>query len=62
MCVNLDVSNLDVDGILACLECLNFNKVSVNIIMNHLAAIKAKLVVLGLNPSLLDHQKMKLLS
>ena len=57
--VNLDVSNLDVDGILAYLECLNFNKVSVNIIMNHLAAIRAKLVVLGLNPSPQDHKKIK---
>ena len=28
-------------------------------IMNHLAAIKAKLVVLGLNPSPLDHKKIK---
>ena len=51
--------NLDVNGILAYLECLNFNKVSVNMIMNHLSAIKAKLVVLGLNPSPLDHKKIK---
>ena len=57
--VDLDVSHLDVDGILAYLECLNFNKVSVNMISNHLAAIKAKLIVLGLNPSPLDHRKVK---
>ena len=57
--VDLDVNHLDVDGILAYLECLNFNKVSVNMISNHLAAIKAKFIVLGLNHSPLDHQKVK---
>ena len=57
--VDLDVCHLDVHGILAYLECLHFNKVSVNMISNHLAAIKAKLIVLGLNPSPLDHKKVK---
>ena len=38
--VNLDVSNLDVDGILAYLECLNFNKVSVNMIKNRLNCLR----------------------
>ena len=52
--VDLDVNHLDVDGILAYLECLHFNKVSVNMISNHLAAIKAKFIVLGLNPSPLE--------
>ena len=60
LCVfDLDVSNLDVGGTLAYLKCLNFNKVSVNMISNHLVAIKAKLIVLGLNPSPLDHRKVK---
>ena len=57
--VDRDVNHLDVDGILAYLECLHFNKVSVNMISNHLAVIKAKFIVLGLNPSPLDHRKVK---
>ena len=57
--VNLNVVNLDVDGILAYMECLNANHVCVNMIANHLAKIKAKLVVLGLNPTPLDHKKIK---
>ena len=35
------------------------NQVSVNMILNYLSAIRAKLVVLGLNPSALDHKKVK---
>ena len=55
----MDVCNLDVSHILAFMECLNANQVSVNMIGNYLAAIKAKLVVLGLNASPLDHRKVK---
>ena len=47
----MDVAKLDVDGILAFMECLNTNQVSVNMIVNYLSAIRAQLMVLGLNPS-----------
>ena len=56
--LNLNVKNLDVHGILAFMECLHVNQVSVNMISNYLSAIRAKLVVLGLNPSALDHKKV----
>ena len=35
------------------------NQVSVNMISNYLSDIRAKFVVLGLNPSALDHKKVK---
>ena len=57
--LNLNVKNLDVDGILAFMECLHVNQVSVNMISNYLSDIRAKFVVLGLNPSALDHKKVK---
>ena len=57
--LSVDVRNLDVEGILAFMECLHVNQVSANMIANYLAAIRAKLVVLGLNPSPLDHKKVK---
>ena len=57
--LSVDVRNLDVEGILAFMECLHVNQVSASMIANYLAAIRAKLVVLGLNPSPLDHKKVK---
>ena len=51
--------NLNVSHILAFMECLNANQVSVNMISNYLAAVKAKLVLLGLNTSPLDDRKIK---
>ena len=57
--LNVDVAKLDVDGILAFMECLHANQVSINMIVNYLSAIRAKLVVLGLNPSPLDDKKVK---
>ena len=51
--------NLNVSHVLAFMECLNANQVSVNMISNYLAAIKAKLVVLGLNILPLDDKKVK---
>ena len=56
--LNVDVCNLNVNHILAFMECLNTNQVSVNMISNYLAAIKTKLVVLHLNASPLDDRKI----
>ena len=55
----MDVGKLDFDGILAFMECLHANQVSVNMIINYLTAIRATLVVLGLNPLPLDDEKIK---
>ena len=57
-CIFLEVNvcNLNVSHILAFMECLNVNQVSVNMISNYLAAIKANLVVLGLNTVPLDRR------
>ena len=57
--LKVDVCNLNVSHVLAFMECLNANQVSVNMISNYLAAIKAKLVVLGLNILPLDERKVK---
>ena len=53
------VESIDVNGLLAFLEYLTHNEISVNKSANYLAAIKAKFTVLGLNGSILDDKKLK---
>ena len=57
--MSIAVENIDVNGLLAFLECLKHNEVSVNMLANYLAAIKAKFNVLGLNASVLDDKRLK---
>ena len=57
--MSIAVENIDVNGLLAFLECLKHNEVSVNMLANYLADIKGKFSVLGLNASVLDDKRLK---
>ena len=53
------VESIDVNGLLAFLECLNYNKISVNMLANYMAAIRANFNVLGLNTTVLEDKRLK---
>ena len=57
--MSIAIENIDVNGLLAFLECLKHNDISVNMLSNHLAAIKTKFSVLGLNASVLEDKRLK---
>ena len=57
--MSIAVENIDVNGLLAFLECLTYNQTSVNMLANYLAAIKANFNVLGLNAAILEDKRLK---
>ena len=57
--MSIGVESIDANGLLAFLECLKHNEISMNMLANYLAAIKAKISVLGLNASVLDDKRLK---
>ena len=57
--MSIAVESIDVNGLLAFLECLKYNKTSVNMLANHLAAIRANFNVLGLNADILEDKRLK---
>ena len=57
--MSIAVESIDVNGLLAFLECLKHNEISVNMLANYLAAIKANFNVLGLNAAILDDKRLK---
>ena len=56
---SIAVESIDVSDLLAFLKCLKHNEISVNMLANYLAAIKAKFSVLGFNASVLDDKRLK---
>ena len=56
--MSIAVESVDVNGLLAFLECLN-NKTSVNMLANYLAAIRANFNVLGFNADILEDKRLK---
>ena len=57
--MSIAVENIDVNGMLAFLECLTYNQTSVNMLANYLVAIKANFNVLGLNAAILEDKRLK---
>ena len=57
--MSIAVENIDLNGLLAFLKCLNYNQTSVNMLANYLAAIKANVNVLGLNAAILKDKRLK---
>ena len=57
--MSIAVESVDVNGLLAFLECLKYNKTSVNMLANYLAAIRANFHVLGLNARILEDKRLK---
>ena len=58
-CVKVSVHHLSVDIMIAYLESLAENNVSVNMVANHISALKASFILHGLDHILLDHPKVR---
>ena len=56
--MSIAVESIDVNGLLAFLECLTYNQTSVNMLANYLAAIRTNFNLLGLNSSILDDKRL----
>ena len=57
--MSIDVESIDVNGLLAFLECLTYNQTLVNMLANYLAAMKANFNLLGLNYAILEDKILK---
>ena len=57
--MSIAVESIDVNGLLAFLECLTYNQTSVNMLANYLAAIRANFNLLGLNSAILNDKRLK---
>ena len=57
--MSIAVESIDVNGLLAFLECLTYNQTSVNMLANYLAAIRANFNLLGLNAAIFDDKRLK---
>ena len=57
--MSIAVESVDANTLLAFLECLTYNKTSVNMLANYLAAIRANFNLLGLNSASLHDKRLK---
>ena len=57
--MSIAIESVDANTLLAFLECLTYNKTSVNMLANYLAAIRANFNLLGLNSASLDDKRLK---
>ena len=57
--MSIAVESVAVNGLLTFLECLKYNKTSVYMLANCLAAIRANFNVQGLNAAILDDKRLK---
>ena len=59
LCSGVDLCSLDLSCVIAYLEFLVKNKVSVNMIANHVSALKAQFIMYGLPFHILQHPKIR---
>ena len=59
LCLSLNISKITSDDALSYLEYLPTNNVSVNMIANHVSAVRANFVILGLSYHIWDHPSIK---
>ena len=59
MCSKMNLQSVSLVTILAYLEFLVKNSVSVNMVANHVSAIKAKFIMYDLQYAILDHPKVR---
>ena len=57
--MGIDIASVDVNLLMAFLECLKHNEISVSMAAYYLAAIKARFTVHGLNAFILDDERLK---
>ena len=57
--LSIAVESVDVNGLQAFSGCLNYNKISVYMLANYLAAIRANYNVLGLNTAVSEDKRLK---
>ena len=59
VCCAIDVASPTISVIMAYLEYLVKNEVSINMVANHVSALKAQFIIYGLPFQLLDHPEIK---
>ena len=58
MSASVNISNVSLSDVVAFLEFLVWNGVSVNMVANNVSAIKANLVMYGLEHTFIDYRKI----